>query len=209
MIPSALHIQALKRLIVATCITILFIILSTMVYVWIGFRGHNSFPVECGIVFGSSVHRNNQAGPGIKRRVGTAANLYNDGKISRLILTGGKGDASKDSEALVMKREAMRRGVDPEDILLEEEAVSTWQNIANTKDLRSDCDGVVGISDRYHLARIRQIVAKQEEVLDFYTYPAGDHPHLFFEFKSVVREALGILYYITGDYISLELFDDK
>ncbi|MDA1208486.1 MAG: YdcF family protein [bacterium] len=209
MIPTVAHLRLLQFLVITTCITILFIILSTIFYVWTEFDGNSNFPVECALVFGASVHSNDQPGPGIKRRVATAAELYNDGSVSRIIVTGGKGDAFKDSEARVMQREAMRRGVDPEDIFLEETAVSTWQNISHTVDLRKGCDGVVAVSDRYHLARIRQLVAKQGEVLDIYTYPAGDHPNVFFEFKSVLREAFGIIYYTVGDYTSLDIFAEK
>ncbi|TSC98139.1 MAG: hypothetical protein Greene101449_995 [Candidatus Peregrinibacteria bacterium Greene1014_49] len=59
----------------------------------LAFPGDAVFPVECGLVFGAAVHRSDDPGPGIMRRTVTAARLVHEGKIERLIFTGGRGEA--------------------------------------------------------------------------------------------------------------------
>ena len=59
------------------------------------------------------------------------------------------------------------QGVDPDRITLEEEATSTWENLVYARPLVSDCSSIVGISDRYHLARIQYLA----ELQDWGSYP--------------------------------------
>ena len=179
------------------CIPLIGIIVFASLIFWVfaAFPGNAELPFDCAVVFGAAVHRKNQAGPGITRRVQTAIDLYNEDQINRLILTGGRGDDYQHSEASVMNSVAIAGGVDPKDIFLEEKSNSTWENIRFTKPLAEDCESVIGISDRYHLARIRLIAGKQEWG-SLMTYPASEVAPMEFEMFSVIREALGILYYL-------------
>jgi len=160
---------------------------SLTIFVISQFDGNAVFPVDCAIVFGSAVHGIGTAGPGITRRVTTAADLYHEGKVQKLFLTGGKGDENKESEAHVMRKVALLQGVDPEDIVLEEQATSTIENIMLTTPLLTDCKSIVGISDRYHLARIAYLG-------DIQTYPADKLPTRAFEVRAVLREVAAFLY---------------
>ena len=187
-----------------------------MIYVVSQFRGDNNVILsdpseakivskdnrggECAIVFGAAVHKGSVAGPGIIRRVETAGDLYNEGRVQTIIFTGGKGSEIHDSEALVMKRVAMRLGVDSEDIILEDQAKSTWENLLFTKNLIGECSSVVGISDRYHLARIKYLAYIQEWG-NIRTLPAERVPGPLFELKAVAREALGLIYYTVYELI--------
>src|SRR5205807_2057348 len=94
------------------------------------------------------------AGPGILRRVGTAAELYKEGKVQKIFLTGGKGEGMAESEAGVMRRVALADGIAPKDLVTEEQSHSTEENLRNSLPLMGDCTSIVGVSDRYHLARI-------------------------------------------------------
>jgi len=193
-IPETFHIRAFKRIALYGGGLIGILLLSTMIYVTLQFDGSAEFPAECGLVFGAAVHRGNVAGPGIQRRVGTAADLYHEGKLDRVILSGGKGSTQQDSEAVVMRRYAMLRGIDPSKIIVEGESRSTLENLKNVKELTANCNGVVGISDRYHLARI-EYLAGRVGMSELMTHPADVHAPWIFEVKSSAREALGILYY--------------
>ena len=154
-------------------IIIILIVVSPLIstaYVLSQFKGNAEFPYECAVVFGSAVRSNEFAGPGIKRRVETAVDLFREGSVSKLIFTGGLGEGNKLSEASVMKNEAVKLGVDPKIIKTEEGAESTWQNVKFVQPLIYDCDEIVAISDRYHLARIRLTAWKQN--LDISIHPA-------------------------------------
>jgi vancomycin permeability regulator SanA len=161
--------------------------------------------IDCAIVFGAAVHYGNEAGPGIYRRVETAAELYHEGNVHTIFLTGGKGSEKQDSEALVMQRLAMRMGVDLDDLILEDQATSTWENLLYTRGLVEECSSVVGISDRYHLARI-QYLAELQEWGDFRTLPATTIPPFQFELRAVTREAFGLVYYTLSQYIDVEKY---
>lgn len=161
-----------------------------------GFSGNAEFPAECGLVFGAAVHRSDDPGPGIMRRTVTAARLVHEGKIERLIFTGGRGAASNESEAAVMRAVAMRNGVDPDLITIEEQATSTWENLVYARPLISDCASIVGISDRYHLARIRYL-AERQGWGSLPVYPADNPPNDAFTIRSVIREVSAMLYYMV------------
>ena len=210
------------RIILNVITAIILIFTLVFVQVLLQFGGTSpQFPIDCAVVFGAAVGKGSTPGPGITRRTKAAAELYNEKYIKTLILSGGKGSAWQESEASVMRKVAMINGVDPKDILLEENSTSTWENLEFSKQLidgsktllgkgacpapyseRSEedwcgvynCTSYIAISDRYHLARIRFLAYKQDWG-QLETYPAQITPSKAFELISTIREALGIIYY--------------
>ncbi len=178
----------------------------SLLFVFSQFPGNAQFPASqksetvCAIVFGSAVHEGREAGPGILRRTEAAANLYKEGKVETLILSGGVGEGNALSEAEVMQKEAIELGVDAEDITLEKEATSTWENIKFVQPYAANCTSLVAVSDRYHLARIRVAALRQD--LDMSLYPAAPPPDPLFEFREVLRESLGVLVYLVARFPS-------
>lgn len=186
--------------------------LLIVMHVVSNFPGNSSVMVSsvepdtaCALVFGAAVHRGSTAGPGITRRVETAAELYHQGSFKTIILTGGKGSEKQDSEAEVMKKVAMRLGIDSESIILEDKAKSTWENLSFSKELVGECSKVIGISDRYHLSRIKYL-AELQEWGNLRTLPATRVPPLHFELRAVTREALGHIYYTLRQYFDIEKY---
>ena len=184
----------------ALCIaSFLFAIIAVLMH----FPGNTVFPVDCAVVFGSAVRQGSEAGPGITRRVETAVDLLKEGRVNRLFLTGGVGEGNTASEAKVMRDVALEMGVVPEVITLEENAESTWQNIKFVRSSLTDCEDVVGISDRYHLARIRLAASRLDTPM--MVFPAKRHAGFFFELWTVFREALGILAYAVLPSSTIEV----
>lgn len=180
---------------------------GAILYGWVlllvvrGFAGSATLPADCAVVFGTAVHPvydatgdvvASRAGPGITRRVSTAARLFGEGKLKRLFLTGGKGEGSVLSEAEVMRDVAISRGVPAQAIVIETQATSTKENIAFTRPLTLDCDDVVGISDAYHLARIEFLADAVGWNLQ--TIPADGYIGRTFTVRSSLREAVAIIY---------------
>lgn len=156
--------------------------------------GTSDGTAECAIVFGAAVRGTDLAGPGLYRRVDTAVRLYQEKKVQRLILSGGKGSEGQESEAAVMQRLALDAGVPLSALSLEEESHSTLENLANSKPLLTDCDTIVGVSDGYHLARI-EMLADRVGLPLLRTIPADRSPNLTFELKSIAREIAAYLFY--------------
>jgi vancomycin permeability regulator SanA len=204
---------------IATVATILAVtVLASFFSILLGFRGNATFPVDCALVFGAAISGTDTAGPAIVRRVGGAAALWKEGKVETLILTGGKGDSWRMSEGAVMRKEAIRDGVDGRDILIEDSARSTKENLANSRFLVEEhCETVVAVSDRYHLARIR-LLAKRAGWGSLPTYGVDEPPpregmlkspfrsHV----RSVMRELAAYLYYALGadNFMTLDEYDD-
>ncbi len=201
------------RIVAAACVTVATIVLFTaalsLLFILTGFNGNAEFPVDCGLVFGAAISGRNTAGPAIVRRVAGAAELWKDGHVKKLILTGGKGDSWRLSEAAVMRQEAIRYGVDGRDILIEESARSTKENLAKSRIIvEKQCESVIAISDQYHLARIR-LLAKKAGWGSLRTYGVPERPALG-ESRSIIREWVAYLYYAFGSDNVLELdeYDD-
>ncbi len=182
------------------------ILAGTVTYVVSRFGGSATFPAECALVFGTAVRPIFERGeivytgpgPGILRRVAAAADLYRQGSVQKVFLTGGRGEGMAESEASVMKRIAVVQGIHLEDIVTEEESRSTIENIANSFPIMEGCMSIVGISDRYHLARIELLAAKAGRPI--MTYPAAANAGVAFETRSILREALGIILIIFPIY---------
>lgn len=150
---------------------------------------------ECLVVFGAAVQGMNRPGPAMARRVREAVALYREGSVRRVFLTGGRGGLGYgESEAAVMFREAVRAGIPPSAITLEETSTSTIENLTFTRPLTAGCSGIVGISDAFHLARIH-LLAQQLGWRSLRTRPAGERPPEALEARSVLREVLGYVYY--------------
>lgn len=157
------------------------------------FQGNGTVPADCALVFGAAVY-GSVPSPAITRRVSTAAALYRDKKVKKLILSGGRGEGNRQSEATVMRREAIELGVSANDIAIEDQSHSTWENLLYSKNLTSQCSSIVGISDGYHLARI-ELLAERQGWENFGTIPAAIRPPEASEHRSVLRETFAYLYY--------------
>jgi vancomycin permeability regulator SanA len=154
-------------------------------------KGENA----CALVFGSAIKKAGEPGPAIVRRVAAAVDLYEEGNVGTLIMSGGRGKGIAMSEASVMGSVARDAGVEAGDIVLEEKATSTLENIKFAQSvIRSQCTFVLGVSDRYHLARIELLAWRLDVPLR--TYSAGGPENPLLEMKDIVREAMAIVYYV-------------
>lgn len=192
----------MMKVFIGTCAFILALYLLAYAYVVHSFTGNVSLPVDCGIVFGAAVSHGSQPGPAITRRVAAAADLYRQGQVNRLVLTGGRGEGNANTEAEVMQRVALQQGIAAADITLENNARSTWENLLLSRNLTSDCKSVVAISDQYHLGRIR-LLAWRQGWFNLQLYPAQDRePTVGIERWSFQREVFAVLYYgLFFDYV--------
>jgi vancomycin permeability regulator SanA len=195
--------RALARILRLSFFIALPVVLFYLTTVWYvidrsgGTKGFTS--AECGIVFGTAIRPiyneegkiiSYTAGPGIDRRVRAAADLFAEGRIKKVFLSGGKGEGSPQSEAHVMQRWAEELGIPSDVITVEEESRSTWENLEFTRPLTSGCQSVVAISDGYHLARIA--LQAHMQGWEIQTYTAEQPVVGAFIVQNWLREALGI-----------------
>lgn len=101
-----------------------------------------------------------------KQRVNKAYEAYQNGRIKKMVFTGGiNGVSNQDnsllSEASKMKALALSLGVKEQDILIEEASNNTFENIENAmKLLPNDIKHIAIITSEFHLKRCYAILKK-------------------------------------------------
>jgi len=108
------------------------------------------------LVMGARVLAGGQASAALKRRALWAARLYREGHVARIIASGGPPGA-KPSEAEVIRRLCRTAGVADADIITEDRAASTAENIRHSLPLlaRHGIGTLWIVTDGYHARRAR------------------------------------------------------
>jgi SanA protein len=103
------------------------------------------------IVFGAGLRRDGRPTTVLADRVQTAAQLYKQGKVEKILMTGSAhGDRYDESKA--MRDYAISLGVDEEDILLDSEGDRTFLSCLRARDEFGISKALL-VSQRYHLPR--------------------------------------------------------
>lgn len=115
----------------------------------------------------------------------------------KAVVTGGQGPGESMTEAEAMGIWLEARGVEPERIILEDKATSTWENLENSFELiredGTEPDGNVAIvTSEYHLCRAK-LMAEDLGVLAYGVAGHTSWPTLMVNY--FIREALGVTYY--------------
>lgn len=96
-------------------------------------------------------------------RLDHAVSLYFAGVAPRLVLTGGKAEGDRTTEAAAGRAFAMELGVPPEDILVEEHSRTTLESIRAVATLlaANDIRNAIFVSDRPHMLRVLRMAADE------------------------------------------------
>lgn len=111
-------------------------------------------PADAAVVFGARVYADGRCSPALADRVRTAVSLHRAGLVRVLVFSGGPGDAAI-SEPDGMRLLALKLGVPPAAIVLDQQGVSTRATVINTAPLLRPMAGVLAVSHAYHLPRVR------------------------------------------------------
>lgn len=133
------------------------------------------------VVLGGGVRDPGTLRPGIElteesmRRTACGADLYRRGIAPLLLVTGGDARVfgSGPSEAAVMKEWAVRLGVPPDSILIEDKSRTTYENAVRTKRLLSDRTTIVLVTSAPHMPRAAALFRAQG--FDAIPFPCGFH----------------------------------
>lgn len=144
------------------------------------------------IVLGSQIH-SREPGAILKCRLDKAAEYAAENPETCMILSGGREKRKSDTEAQVMKRYLMEKGVPEERLLLEERSTSTVENLAFSKilmDERGKSARIGILTSNFHLYRAQQI-AKKMGMGQVCGIASESDRLLFFHFS--FRDALALL----------------
>jgi uncharacterized SAM-binding protein YcdF (DUF218 family) len=159
-------------------------------------------PADAIVVLGAAQY-DGRPSPVFRARLEHAVALYHEGIAPFLVVTGGKADGDRTTEAASARAYAIANGVPPDAILVEDEARTTLQSIRAVGALMraSDLQSAVFVSDRQHMLRVLRMAA--DEGLIGWGSPTTTSP---LEGDAVARvdamvHELGALaiYFVTGD----------
>ncbi len=105
-------------------------------------------PVNAVVVLGAAINT-----PALYNRSLEGLKIYEQGKAKVMVLSGGRISNKDISEAGYMQKVILANTKQPVPLILEEGSHTTYENLANTKQLLGSGKGIVVVSDEYHLAR--------------------------------------------------------
>lgn len=164
------------------------------------YRGEPVFPegpAEAAVVLGAQVLRGGRASGTLWARVRHAARLYTEGEVALVIPTGGVGEHPP-SEAKVAARVLREARVPEEDVLLEEEALSTRDSarlvveVARARGIRS----LVLVTDPLHC--VRSVGAFRAEGFEAWASPVYSSPMWrkpWMRRGQLFREVVAVIWY--------------
>ena len=160
--------------------------------------GDGDFDADYLIVLGAAVHGDTPSLSLVERL--RAAKDYLDAHPNTVaIVSGGQGSGENMSEAQAMYDWLRKSGIDPDRIIKEDTAASTYVNLMFSREIigsLTDKSGlaIAVVSSEYHLCRAK-LIAKSLD-MDIHTVPA--HTTYFtVKLNYFIREAFGVTYQLT------------
>jgi uncharacterized SAM-binding protein YcdF (DUF218 family) len=172
-----------------------------MLYVTIdGLRSYDG-SADMAVVLGNLVYSDGSLSPVLRGRVDRALELYQRGRVARIMVSGGMGEQGKDPghypEGLAMKQYLMARGVPSDRILEDNHGENTY---LTAKDFLPVADSlhvhsVIVVSSFYHITRSKYIFRK----LGFRNVH-GDASRVFYwnDLLGLPRDALAFYKYLLA-----------
>jgi len=151
-------------------------------------------PGDAAVVFGCKVYSNGNLSTALSDRVRSACDLYHDGLVAHLIMSGGPGRGDV-HETEAMRDFAVKLGVPSESILIDSMGLSTDETVTNTVPLfrQHGFKRVLAVSHYFHLPRIK--LAYQRAGVDVFTVPAKQKNRLPNRHFMMVREVVALWAY--------------
>ena len=159
-------------------------------------------PADAIVVMGAAQY-DGRPSPVFAARLDHAIELFHDGVAPRLIVTGGKREGDRTTEAASARGYAIEHGVPEEAILSEDTSRTTLQSIRRVAALMrgQGIGSAVFVSDPSHMLRVLRMAS--DEGIAAYGSPTATSPSdstLDDRFRATVHELGGLsLYFISGE----------
>jgi len=147
------------------------------------------------IVLGARVAPDGSPTRSLRRRAEAAAALYHEGRVDRIVASGGiVGHPPAESEAI--GQILAGAGVPSTRIIIEDRSRNTLENIVFSRDLLPPGTPVVLVSDAWHLPRAR-LVARRLGLSATTAHPPLRGARPWPTAKGLAREAVAFLIYLV------------
>jgi uncharacterized SAM-binding protein YcdF (DUF218 family) len=146
------------RVLAALALLIVLYVGLTFVQVWLASRSHGATSADAIVVLGAAQYDCTPS-PVLERRLDHAHALYADGVAGTIVVTGGKQDGDRCTEAESSATYLRELGVPDEALLLEVQGRNSWESLAATAHIlrERDLTRAVLVTDGYHALRARAI----------------------------------------------------
>ncbi len=190
---------AVRTLIPATAVACMigFPLLQMYCFGWTDY----SRKADVAVVFGCKVGRDGRLSAQLQDRVRSACELYDEGLVECLIMSGGPGPGAV-HETHAMRAFAIDYGIPAERILVDEKGWSTDETVASTIPLfrQHEFHRVLAVSHFYHLPRIK--LSYQRMGQEVFTVPARQKFGILHKPFQLSREVVALWAYylrpVTG-----------
>jgi uncharacterized SAM-binding protein YcdF (DUF218 family)/glycosyltransferase involved in cell wall biosynthesis len=165
-------------------------------------------PADVIAVLGGGVGESGKAGDGYQERVHSAVKMYNEKLSSNILYMSGYMYFMK--EAYVMRTLSVDMGVKPDDIIIDDTPVSTYDMVMDLKKLiRShNWKSAILISSPYHMLRLKLLCDKQLSGVRIYYVPVESSSYYargssvsLKQMTGIIKEYVAILYYKLKRYM--------
>ena len=139
-------------LLITFILVLVFGVLASRIYSFGNTRSDES--ADAAIVLGAAVWSSGVS-PVFRERINHGIELYQKGKVRKLIFTGGQGNPGEPTESSAARDYALQSGVPLQDILIEQKSHTTYENILYAKQV-ADANSirkVLIVSDPLHMKR--------------------------------------------------------
>jgi uncharacterized SAM-binding protein YcdF (DUF218 family) len=187
-------IKGIGIILIVFCISLILVI-AGILQGWYTFKPAKS---DCIIILGCKVD-GVVSSPFLVSRIEEGYRLYNEKQARYIIASGGQGVNENISEAEAIKRYLVGKGVNEDNIILEDQSTSTWANLLNSKEImkQRQFNNAIIVSNKFHLKRASMIANKIGIAASF--SGVYNTKHKFDEFGSFLREILATYkFYVTN-----------
>jgi len=148
-------------------------------------------PADAIIVLGAAQY-DGVPSPVLQDRLDHALALYEAGLAPRIVLTGGRQEGDRFTEATTGYNYLRDNGVPDSDLLKEVDGHSTWESLAASARflVARDLTRVVLVSDGYHAYRVEAIA--EDLGLDASVSPSDTRLSRSRELRQITREAVAV-----------------
>lgn len=184
-------LRLLVRLTLAVAVLGAVYVGGTFVQVYRASRHDGARPADAIIVLGAAQY-NGQPSPVLRDRLDHALDLYRLGVAPTLVLTGGRQEGDRFTEATTGYNYLRNAGVPDEALLKEVDGTNTWESLSAAARFlieRGDHD-VVLVTDGYHAKRVNTIA--DDLGLDASVSPSRNRLSTASEAKQLVRETVAV-----------------
>jgi uncharacterized SAM-binding protein YcdF (DUF218 family) len=185
------YLRLLLRTALALLAVLVFYVGVTFIQVYRASNHDGAKPADAIIVLGAAQY-NGSPSPVLQNRLDHALALYNLGLAPRIVLTGGRQEGDRFTEATTGYIYLRGKGVPDSALLKEVDGASTWESLSAVSRflLARDLRRVVLVTDDYHAKRVGAIA--DDLGFDASVSPADTHLSSAGELKQLFRETVAV-----------------